>query len=763
MPETGKLTQSTRRSFIRGIAAAGASTAAAAALERAGLDLFAAGDAEAAAGTTAFSQFKAIAPSAADAFEVPEGYRADLLMRFGDEFANDRGETLSWGYNNDFLAFFPLDDKTDEGLLFANHEYPSPFFQHGYKEQDLPGKHTKSAAEVQAEQDSVGNSILHVKRGGDGVWNVVSPSPYNRRIHGDRPQLEFTGPRAGDAGIGASAHGSVGNCSGGITPWGTALSCEENFDGYGLALGTSDFQYGWVENGGQPEDAEYHPGAPYRATGGSGFAKYGWVCEHDPYDPSDSGRKHTALGRFRHENTAFRQAPGKPFVLYMGDDKANEGIYRFVSARAFEPGRHANNRRILEEGTLFIARFEPEGRRRFTTNGDTEPINPTEGNGTWVPVLEEELDDTATKLRARFAAGGEFDTHFATNRPEDVEVDADGAIFVALTNNSTVNDAHGSVRRIVEAGNDPTALTFTWEDFAAGGPTGRSAVGEGGFSSPDNLVFDSQHNVWVVTDISSGSLNKPAPVPYEYHANNAVFMLPTTGENAGVAFRFANGPVESEITGPYFTPDESTLFLNVQHPGEGTQTSATSVFGDVQTYTSWWPEGNKTANQAPSTPLPSLVVVTRIKDPEEPGSPVVPPPAGGGGGGGTPGGADGTRPRVELRSSGRQSLSRLRTLGLAFRVRVSEPVTLTVTLQGRLTSRRSRKRLGQASARGKTRRLARATVRVTKAGDVTLRLRPSAAVRLLLRREQALPAVLLVKAVDAAGNRTTRTKQLKFK
>jgi uncharacterized protein len=246
VPETGKLTQSTRRSFIRGIAAAGASTAAAAALERAGVDLFGPAVADADPGAMPFSDFTAIAPSPADAFQVPEGYRADLLMRFGDEFANDAGDTFSWGYNNDFLAFFPLPGKSDEGLLFANHEYPSPFLQHGYKEQDLnPGdpntKHTKSAADVQAEQDAVGNSILHVKRHEDGVWRTVSPSPYNRRIHGDRPQLEFTGPRAGDDGIGEFANGSVGNCSGGITPWGTALSCEENFDGYGLALGNSDF------------------------------------------------------------------------------------------------------------------------------------------------------------------------------------------------------------------------------------------------------------------------------------------------------------------------------------------------------------------------------------------------------------------------------------------------------------------------------------------------------------------------------------------
>jgi secreted PhoX family phosphatase len=116
----------------------------------------------------------------------------------------------------------------------------------------------------------------------------------------------------------------------------------------------------------------------------------------------------------------------------------------------------------------------------------------------------------------------------------------------------------------------------------------------------------------VVTDISTTSLNRPDR-PYAYHKNNAMFMIPTSGRNRGVAFRFANGPVEAELTGPYFTPDEETLFLNVQHPGEVTGISATSpgIFGQEATYTSWWPEGNKTANDNPSTPLPSTVVITR--------------------------------------------------------------------------------------------------------------------------------------------------------
>ena len=595
-PMRGKLASATRRDFIRGVAAAGASTVGAVALRGNGLDLFAE-QALAQGRRNRFSNFTAIAASSADAFEVPPGFRADVLISWGDSFRDRAGRDLYYGFNNDFLAYFPLRG-SNEGLLFVNHEYPDPFFLHGYK----PDASPKTADEVQLEQDAVGNSIVHIKRRRDGSWQVVSPSQYNRRIYGDRPLLEFTGPLAGAAGIGASSNGSVGNCSGGITPWGTALSCEENFDGYGSPVTRNvEFFYGWHQFGGRPEDAEYEFNT---------FKKYGWVCEHDPYDPDYVGRKHTALGRFRHENTAFRSEPGKRFVLYMGDDKANEGVYKFVSDRRLRRRDTANNRAILEAGQLYIARWEPEGRRRFTAAGSTTPVTATEGTGTWVPVPDAMLDDTATKLRAHFT-NAVFDMHFATNRPEDLEVAEDGSVFIALTNNSSVLDSHGSVRRLREKGNDPEALEFSWRDYAAGGPTGSGDPGTEGFSSPDNLVFDEARNLWVVTDISTTRLNRPNE--YQFHKNNAMFMVPTSGRNRGVAFRFANGPIEAELTGPYFTPDEETLFVNVQHPGETTGISATApgVFGEEATYTSWWPEGNKTTGETPATPMPSTVAITR--------------------------------------------------------------------------------------------------------------------------------------------------------
>jgi secreted PhoX family phosphatase len=475
----GKLTSPTRRDFIRGIAAAGASTAGVVAMGGGASHLFA-DEAQAGMRANGFSDFNAIGASSADAFEVAPGFRADVLISWGDIFRDGDRRALRYGFNNDFLAYFPLRGSR-EGLLFVNHEYPDPFFLYGYKPTGGP----KSAAQVQKEQDAVGNSIVHIRRGRDRRWSVVSPSDYNRRVYGDRPELEFTGPLAGPTGIGATANGSIGNCSGGITPWGTALSCEENFDDYGLevAAGVTD-AYGW--------------------------AQFGW---------------------------------------------------------------------------------EPEGRRRFAAAGDTTPLTATEGTGRWVEVPEDALDDTATKLREDYG-DDEYDQHFATNRPEDVEVAEDGSVFIALTNNSTVFDSHGSVRRLRERRNDPEASEFRWRDYAAGGPTGSSDPGTQGFSSPDNLVFDKARHLWVVTDISSSRLNQANE--YGYHKNNAMFMVPTSGPNKGIAFRFANGPAECEITGPYFTPNERTLFCNVQHPGENTATAAGSGFGLKATYTSWWPDGNKT-------------------------------------------------------------------------------------------------------------------------------------------------------------------------
>ncbi|MDO9396624.1 MAG: DUF839 domain-containing protein, partial [Herbiconiux sp.] len=396
----------TRRQFVRGVAATGATTVAAVALDSAGATHLLGDSAVAAGAPTPFSEFKAIGASSADRVEVPEGFRADILIQWGDAFENTDGTKYTYGFNNDFLAYLPLEGKKDEALLFANHEYPAPFFQHGNADAT-----TKTAAQIAIEKESVGNSILHIRRDAEGVWRVVSPSPYNRRITGGTPVCDITGPLAsttqtnptavgGSAVIEATADGSLANCSGGITPWGTVLSCEENYSDYDLL---TQFGYGWRGPGNEKYNAK-------------NYAHYGWVVEHDPYDPSSTPRKHTALGRFRHENTAFRAVAGKKFVLYMGDDKVNEGVYKFVSDREFLPGRRAHNLRILEEGTLYIAKWAPGGRRVFAKDGDTVPTSATSGTGQWVEVQESELVDCSGLLRQRMGTA-DYDAFFATNRP----------------------------------------------------------------------------------------------------------------------------------------------------------------------------------------------------------------------------------------------------------------------------------------------------------------------------------------------------------
>jgi secreted PhoX family phosphatase len=420
----GKLTQGTRRSFIKGIAAAGASTMAAYAIDSGGaLDMFT-DEARAATvrDTTPFMDFEAIAASSADQVEVPAGFRADVLIRYGDQFTDAAGKELTFGYNNDYLAFFPIEGSSDEGILFVNHEYPGPFFMNGYKATGVeqPGgsaSHDKSTADIREERKSVGNSFLHIARGTDGIWGVVEGSEFNRRIYGDSPIIPMTGPLAkptSEGGVGTTSNGSLANCSGGITPWGTALSCEENYDGYGIPLGSQDFFYGWDNVDGLRYDQNANK-------------TYGWVVEHDPYDPEDVGRKHTALGRFRHENTAFRVVPDKPFVLYMGDDANNEGVYKFVSDREFDPAdtdaARANNMQILSEGTLYIAEWTRNdnttlgaGRTVYTSEGGPRAASsPSEGPRT----LDPRRRTPTSRTRGRSCAPGTraARTSSATRRP----------------------------------------------------------------------------------------------------------------------------------------------------------------------------------------------------------------------------------------------------------------------------------------------------------------------------------------------------------
>lgn len=473
-----------------------------------------------------------IQPSTADDLILAKGLSYSILSKRGDSI----NSTERFGDCNDFLSFTPLDPKNpNDGLLWVNHESLLPVFVTG--ERISKGKPRKRE-DVMREQFEVGGSILRVKRGSDGRWKAVMNDPRNKRISA-RTSIPF----AWDRPIAGSnrAMGTLGNCGGGTTPWGTILTCEEqHLEFYG--------------------DRDYRDGKPAGRMSDSCLfgwetvfdyppEHYGWTVEVDPR--SGIARKLVALGRFGKEGATVAQAKDGRCVVYSGDDEMDRCLYKFIASA---PGS-------LEKGTLYCANIE---------------------QGRWIPLSLEETprlrnyfaDQTDLLTRARLAAllagGTQLD------RPEDIEIDPkSGAVFISLTNHSGKANYFGSIMKLVEKGNDPLSLEFEASIYKTGGP-------ETGFACPDNLAFDRNGDLWFTSDISSSSLGKP---PYERFGNNGLFLVPMSGPGAGKVVQIASAPIEAELTGPTFSPDGKTLFLSVQHPGEDTKNAATP--------TSHWPMGAK--------------------------------------------------------------------------------------------------------------------------------------------------------------------------
>lgn len=477
-----------------------------------------------------------LSPSDADQLRLAAGLNYKVLISCGDLINSKE----IFGSCNDFLAYFPLSEDGDEGLLCVNHENPLPLFVSGYSNKSIP----KTKAQVEMEMKSVGVSILHVKH--DGDWKIVPHSKFNRMVNANT-KIPFSGR---DKIFGAkSAIGTLGNCAGGKTPWGTYLTCEENFqDYYGEAIFDSKGERSLKSNRAYQWDSHYSFPPEH----------YGWVVEIDP--KTAKAKKQVALGRFSHEGaTVTLSADGRP-VVYMGDDKVNEFIYKFIGAK----------KNSLESGTLYVANTE---------------------SGKWLPltmdnsILKAQFkSQTEVLIRAREAAKILGAT--PQNRPEDIEVcPRTKAVFVSLTNNSDKKDYFGSILKIVEKNNDPLALEFSSSTFLAGGE-------ESGFACPDNLAFDPAGNLWITCDMP---FEEKKRAPYRNFKNNGLYFVPMNGVDAGRAFLVATGPVESELTGPWFAPDGKSLFLSVQHPGE--------LSKNLDSLTSHWPEGGN------ATPKSSVIVI----------------------------------------------------------------------------------------------------------------------------------------------------------
>lgn len=534
---------------------------------------------------------------------VAAGHRPQVLLRWGDRLSDAAppfdplrqtaaAQSQQFGYNCDFVGFFPIPNQPDRGLLVVNHEYVNRELMHpGFD----PRQPTREQVEI--EKQAVGLSVVEIVRGLDGTWEVVVNSPRNRRITATTP-MAITGPAAGHSWLAGEALGTMNNCAAGKTPWGTVLSGEENFqdpfanagkiaderlrsihvEQYGLSKDEPGYAAAWHRFD-ERFDASKAPLEPF---------KFGWVVEVDPFDPASKPKKRTALGRIKHEACTFSQGKNGSPVLYTGDDEKFQCVYKFISSRPYVPGQR--DERLLDEGILHVARFNDDG------------------TGVWLPLVhgqgpltkENGFADQAevlleTRRAARLVGGTLMD------RPEDMETcPATGKVYLALTNNSDrggkdkpgtdaanprAKNLFGHLIELTENQGDPAATTFTWSLFLLAGPPEHPTL-----SCPDNVCFDPAGTLWIATD----------GAPKSIKFNDGLFAVPTSGPQRGMSRQFLSAPTGAEVCGPEFTPDGGTLFVALQHPGES-ETAGGSTF---EKPISRWPDENPAM-----PPRPSVVAI----------------------------------------------------------------------------------------------------------------------------------------------------------
>jgi len=505
-------------------------------------------------------RFRPVQASADDVLSLPDGYRYDVVVSYGDLIGRAAdGDAPSLGYNNDFTAYIPIDARaggrsSDRGLLFVNHEYNDRLLQHG-----VVDPRVTTREQVQLEMSTVGCSVLEVARGADG-WRVLPESRFGQRVSALGPMIDLSGPARGSAAAQGRlrARGTLSNCSGGVTPWHTVTTCEENYQ-YAYGYGAPPFEgaNGWHR---------YFSGTP---------TDYGWVVEIDPFGELPS-RKRTALGRFAHENCAFAMTDDGRLVVYSADDHTDRCVYKFVSSWKLTGDRRLDWEHALDEGVLYTADFLDCTWQRLRFDDDP---------ALWRSRGFADQGDILVRARdAALAAGGT-----PMDRPECVVVHPHTReVFIAFTKNLAHGNPFGRIAWLREQDRAAEAESFSHGVLAVGG------AGAESFACPDNLMLDSAGGMWMATDISGGDLLQGA---HDRRGNNAMFFVETAGENRGASYRFANGPRDSEFTGLSTTPDESTLFVSVQHPGE--------MSASLDQLSSHWPRGRG------QRPLPSVVAITR--------------------------------------------------------------------------------------------------------------------------------------------------------
>lgn len=579
-------------------------------------------------------RFTAVEPNTADAVTVPGGYGQNVVIRWGEpilrgapafdpEKQTAAAQAGQFGYNNDFLALLPLHG--NQKLLVANHEYTDEILM-------FRGYDAANPTREQVEIAWAAHGLSAVVVEGDrrtGKLTPVPRHPLNRRVTATT-EFRITGPAAGSDLLktstdptGRKAFGTLNNCAGGTTPWGTTLHGEENFNQYfANASRATDKRYG-IGTGASERKWERFDKRFDVAQEPNEVHRFGYVVEFDPYDPCSTPRKHTALGRFKHEGATIRlTSDGRP-VAYTGDDERFDYFYKFVSSKRMRHGSsrsvREHNLSLLDEGTLYVAKLtgdspaiEIDGTGKLPADGEFD------GSGTWIPLATATAKGAVSHVDGMTAEEVFVFTRLAgdkvgatkMDRPEDIEPNPKtGKVYVALTNNTNRGvgtnakadepnprnaNKHGHVLELTERWNRPESTSFAWLLFLVAGDPDDPATYFAGFpkdkvsqiSCPDNVAFDPHGNLWISTDGA------------QLGSHDGLFGVATQGPRRGELKQFLTVPTGAETCGPVV--GERQVLVAVQHPGE--ITGAT-----VEAPASTWPDG-------PGTYVRPAVVAVWRKD-----------------------------------------------------------------------------------------------------------------------------------------------------
>ncbi|MDX8501260.1 PhoX family phosphatase [Mesorhizobium sp. VK4C] len=571
-----------------------------------------------------------------DKHHVAPGYDADVLLRWGDPLFADSPEfdpvkqsaeaqARQFGYNNDYVGYIPIDGSAEHGLLVVNHEYTNPhlMFPGIVKIVEKDGKKAAEVAPLSKEQVDVemaahGGTIVEIRKEG-GKWQVVRDGKLNRRIM-STTEMALSGPVAGHDRVktnadpsGTKVIGTVNNCAGGVTPWGTYVMAEENIHGYFSGeLPEGHKEAANYKRLGIPEGA-YEWGAHYDrfdlAKEPNEPNRFGWIVEVDVNDPNSVPRKRTAMGRFKHEGAESIVAKDGRVVFYLGDDERFDYVYKFVTKGTFNPNDRAANMNLLDDGTLHVAKFAEDGSVAWLPIVFGQgPLTAENGFAGQADVLIE------TRRAADLLSATKMD------RPEDIQPNAgNGKVYVMLTNNSKrkadqvdaanprAENAFGHIIEIVEDGGDFAATKGKWEVLLKCGDPSVADVGatfstattaNGWFGMPDNCAVDSAGRLWVATDGQG---------PKATGRTDGLWAVDTEGAARATSKLFFRVPIGAEMCGPLFAPDDQTAFVAVQHPGDGGEDweafGRPSYYEDLSTR---WPDFK------PDMPVrPSVVAITR--------------------------------------------------------------------------------------------------------------------------------------------------------